>query len=211
MVISMQAIREQAIGWDVSSWCPRLNFWLEHTCKKIDGAKVLELGAGSGALSSWLADKGADTFATDVCPSPACQYMNATSIPYRDHFDIIVFKSMLGALGTFSEQQRAMLEIWLALKPGGELWFAENLAASPLHRLARRKLVPWGQIWRYVRLAEMEYFLGVFSRFELETSGLLACAGRSEGQRALLAKVDRVLGPLVPREWHYIVSGIGVK
>ena len=39
------------------------------------------------------------------------------------------------------------------------VFFAENLVASPLHTLFRRRFVKWGTEWRYVSLEEMHEFL----------------------------------------------------
>ncbi len=141
--------------------------------------------------------------------------LNALSIPYRDQFDVVMFKSVLGGIGRQDDaesQARAIVEIHKSLKKGGELWFAENLVASPLHQFARRRYVKWGHTWRYVAIREMTEYLSVFSRVEYTTLGFLGAFGRTPAQRQVLGRMDRILADrLVPESWHYIMMGIAAK
>jgi SAM-dependent methyltransferase len=141
--------------------------------------------------------------------------IDATSIPYENHFDVIAFKSMLGGVGggdRIDRQQQAIDQIYKALRPGGKLLFAENLAGSPLHRFIRKRFIHWGQWWRYVSIKEMRTLLRQFSRVELRATGVLATLGRSERQRRALAAIDRtVMTRVTPREWRYLVYGIAEK
>lgn len=72
------------------------------------------------------------------------QDIDATQIPYENEFDIIVFKSIIGGIGRNDNkeiQQLVFNQIYKALKPGGQLLFAENLSASPLHRFFSKWLL----------------------------------------------------------------------
>ena len=146
------------IQWDVRSWSEALKYWEQH----VNWSTIhngLELGGREGGLSLWLALKGIKTVCSDLhgvkeAASPLHQRydvsslitykdIDATNIPYENHFDVIAFKSIIGGIGrndNIEMQKKTFSEIYKALKPGGKLLFAENLAASPLHQTLRKKL-----------------------------------------------------------------------
>lgn len=226
----MDLVRD-IIEWDVGNWSEALRFW-EHAIDWGGAPKTcLEVGAGNGGLSLWLALKGHRVVCSDVT-SPAeraarlhekygvaklIEYaaIDATDIPDRAWFDIIAFKSILGGIGRNDDrarQQRAVDEMFDALKPGGMLLFAENLRASPAHRFFRERFVGWGKSWRYVTLAEMREFLRQFATVEMRATGVIGALGRTERERNLLARVDQVvLNHLCPGEWKYLGYGLAVK
>jgi 2-polyprenyl-3-methyl-5-hydroxy-6-metoxy-1,4-benzoquinol methylase len=150
-----------------------LNYW----DRNIDWNNIgncLELGARKGGLSLWLALKGENIICSDLSNTfekasvlhkkyniikyITYQDINVLDIPYENYFDIIIFKSIIGSVGNFNSQQKAFCEIHKALKSGGKLLFADNLAASSLHQFLRKKFVEWGNSCRYVTLCEMETF-----------------------------------------------------
>lgn len=219
------------LAWDVANWSVALRFWERHG--GIDGAPLdcLEIGANRGGISAWLAAKGHRVVCSDLedCEASArplverygvdsrvrFETIDATAIPYESHFDIVVFKSVLGGVGhndAIARQRKAILAMHRALKPGGRLLFAENLAGSAVHRLLRRRFVRWGLGWRYVTIDEMRDFLQPFARVAFDTTGVLATFGRSETQRQLLAALDRAaLSAAVPPDWRYIMYGVATK
>ena len=127
------------IQWDIRSWSKVLTYW----DKNIDWDKVhngLELGGREGGLSLWLALKGKEVICSDLrnVENTARQLhlkykttslikyqgIDATNIPYEDHFCIIVFKSIIGGVGAHNNieaQKKAFSEIHKALKPAGSL------------------------------------------------------------------------------------------
>jgi len=141
--------------------------------------------------------------------------IDATDIPYTDEFDIVVFKSILGGIGRHhgkGSQAKAIKEMYKALKPNGELLFAENLSASWLHRTLRRKFVQWGSAWRYVSVAEMQELLSPFSEMKYRTLGVTGALGRGEIQRRMLGLLDQaILNYVVPESWRYIIIGVARK
>jgi SAM-dependent methyltransferase len=223
------------VGWDVRNWSAALDFWLAHTKQKISGCSALEIGSSNGGLSLWLALQGARVVCSDVGPpsenaitrhrasgvSHLIEYrsIDAVQIPYEREFDIVLFKSVLGAVGMMPDsnagkaaQAKAIAQMHRALRKGGELFFAENLIASPLHQFFRRRFVQWGSRWRYVSIAEMNGFLSPFSRVEYRTLGFAGAFGRGEAQRSALGTLDEgLLSHFVPERWRYIIVGVATK
>jgi SAM-dependent methyltransferase len=216
--------------WDVESWLPALRFWE----KRIDWERVhrcLELGANKGGLSLWLGVKGKSVVCSDLentkdkaqrfhSPSGvgaliSYEDIDATNIPYTDYFDIVIFKSLLGAVGrngNIENQRKAFRQIHKALKKGGSLLFAENLLGSLLHQILRDHFVSWGKSWRYVTIDEVRQFLSLYDSFVFETTGVLGDLGLSERQRNMLAIVDKVLlNRICPDDWKYIIYGVAQK
>jgi SAM-dependent methyltransferase len=222
------------IQWDVLSWAKILGYW----DKAIDWNGVnncLELGGRQGGLALWLTLKGKEVICSDlyncfpnsqkqaeilhkkyqVHNSITYQDIDAANIPYENYFDVIVFKSMIGGIGSNNNiaiQKKVFEEIYKALKPGGKLLFAENLIGSPLHQFARKKFVKWGTIWRYVSLNEIEQFLSSYKKYDIKSTGMTAAFGRTEWQRNLLAVFDKLFfNHICPDNWKYICFGIAEK
>jgi SAM-dependent methyltransferase len=229
----MQRDREllrDVLQWDVQSWKTALDFWAIALGNR-SGLNCLEIGAGSGGLSLWLALRGHHVTCSDrtevartaaelhrkygVAGTITYADVDATTIDFEECFDVVVFKSVLGGIGRaerMDRQELAVREMHKALKPGGQLLFAENGAASPLHQLMRKRFVPWGAEWRYPTRDEMRHLLAPFSRVDLRATGFLAAFGRSERQRDLLAFFDRWgFKRVVPESLSYIFYGSAVK
>jgi SAM-dependent methyltransferase len=227
----MDTLLLDIIEWDVVNWSSSLNFWERHTSHNLATVSALELGSRHGGLSLWLALKGSRVKCTDLnipteqavekhkkyAVSHLIEYeaVDAMNIPYDGQFDIVLFKSVLGGIGwnnNVQNQKKAIDQIYYALKPGGELFFVENLIGSPLHRFVRIHFVKWGRQWRYVSINEMKNYLLPFSEVKYECSGVLGAFGRNERQRCYLGKADRfIVNKIIPDEWKYIISGIAVK
>ncbi len=223
-------IKSDILQWDINTWSAALTYWE----KRVDWRKVnncLELGGRQGGLSLWIALKGKHVICSDlehveltahslhlkhqVQSFIQYQDIDATNIPYENHFDIIIFKSIIGGIakiGGIEIQQKVFDEIRKALKPGGKLLFAENLIASPIHQFARKNFNKWGNYWRYLTIEETESFLSKYSKVEYNTSGFIAAFGRSEQQRSALSKIDYfLLNKIVPAKWKYVIYGVAEK
>ncbi len=227
---SIKYLRE-IIEWDFINWSVALTYWENNASSECSNAAVLEIGAYNGGLALWLAQKGSKVICSDLNgPTEAArqkhtkykvqysiQYaaINALDIPYNSFFDIIIFKSVLGGIGRNNKkdlQIQTISQIYKALKPGGELLFAENLVASPIHRFFRRHFVKWGTEWRYVSVQEIKEFLSIFSDFKFTTVGFLGAFGRTDWQRNILGVLDRIIfNYITPRSWKYIIIGIAKK
>jgi 2-polyprenyl-3-methyl-5-hydroxy-6-metoxy-1,4-benzoquinol methylase len=218
------------IQWDTMNWSQALQCWNRAFPLGLSGKKCLEIGSSAGGLSLWAASKGARVLCTDIvlpgtrAASLHAQYgvqdlvsyatLDASTMSFREEFDIILFKSVLGAIGRTSatQQDAAVRRMYEALKPGGCLLFAENLRGSRMHRALRKHFVSWSANWRYVSLQEMRSYLRCFAQVAIKTCGVVAAFGRNEVQRHILGRLDRaLLTPLFPAAWHYIVYGIAQK
>jgi SAM-dependent methyltransferase len=221
---------KDVIQWDVVNWSKALRFWDVNAVGTTAQSVALELGSYQGGLSLWMALKGASVVCSDLTnPESSAgilhrkynantiQYetMNATDIPYENHFDFILFKSILGGIGRNGRkdlQIRAMEQIYRALKPGGKLLFAENLAGCPVHRLLRGRYVSWGKSWRYITIGEAEEFCKDFNSFRYITRGFLGTFGKTEVQREILGWIDSILlDNIIPKRMRYILIAIAEK
>jgi|688.fasta_scaffold17142_7 SAM-dependent methyltransferase len=215
--------------WEVRTWSRAYPLW-HSTLAAIprENQQALALGERDGGLSLMLAEHGFVTVCSDLHgPTDRAKEMHksfgwdewmtyesidALAIPWPDaSFDVVVFKSLIGALSTREKQAQALREMHRVLKPGGVLLFAENLTGTALHRWLRKRFVAWDSYWRYLRLPEEMDLFAPFGKVDLHTTGLLANLGRSETQRDLLARLDALLMPLVPVSCRTVVFGVATK
>lgn len=216
----------EILGWDVGTWSVALDAWRPYIESVGTTLDCLEVGAGPGGPSLWMASHGHEVTCTNRSDSRALasplheQFsqssrisyhdIDVTDIPWRDRFDVVVFKSVIGGVQPLGREgrSRALGEIRRALRPGGVLLYAENVRATALHGLARaaarrRRSGPW----HYPTLAELESELSEFSVHTLETTGVLAMFGLTEGQRRLFTRVDRRVLNRLPPSWRYVAYG----
>jgi SAM-dependent methyltransferase len=225
------SILADVIEWDVINWSSALQFWEAHTHQNLNSVNALEIGARNGGLSLWLALKGSHVLCTDLDGeiqsahkkhekyqvAELIQYaqVNALDMNFKEQFDVIVFKSVLGGVGGNNQTERqatTIKNIYSALKPGGELFFVENLSASPIHKFFRNKFVKWGNSWNYVTIRGMRTFLAEFSEVECQVNGFLGAFGRTETQRKIFGKIDNgLLNFIIPDSWKYIIAGVARK
>jgi len=218
-----KALVKDIIQWDVSNWSRLLTLWqpiIESNTHK----KALAIGEREGGLSLWLALNNKTVICSDYKLSqktPLALHKkynieknisyaeeDATALSFEENsFDIVIFKSIVGDLKSKSNQEKALKEAYRVLKPGGYFLFAENLKATKVHQFARKKFTNWGKYWIYPTLKEFEQNCTQFNSFEYQTRGFLATFGRSEKQRSFLAKIDKLLKPIIPKSWQYILLG----
>ncbi|MBL4706006.1 MAG: methyltransferase domain-containing protein [Flavobacteriales bacterium] len=215
------------IQWDIENWSKALPFW-EPFLPAGEGLKVGAFGEREGGLSLWLAQKGfqveCSDFNADMAPAQelhkkhevdhlvSYSKQDITQSTFEDnHFDVVLFKSVIGALGDKDRQEKAFKELYRVLKPGGLLIFAENTVATKMHEFARKKFNNWGDRWRYIKIDETKEMLSDFSDMKFKSQGLMATFGRNEGQRRAITKMGKPVSKLVPNNWNYILFGACVK
>ena len=102
--------------------------------------------------------------------------------------------------------------MYKALKPGGELLFAENLTSTKWHKFFRNKFTAGKFFWRYVTKEEIIGMLSLFSQYKYIAKGFLGAFGRNRKQRNILGRIDQtLLDHLIPESWRYIIIGIAKK
>jgi len=214
--------------WDTISWSRALLIW--HKYLKLNrGNYALEIGGRRGGLSLMLAKEyGMKVVCSDLKnpketvkllhqkheTNHKIQYdaVDCMRIGYKDNtFDIVIFKSVLGALGTYEKQSLAFQEILRVLKPGGVVLFAENLECSFFHIYLRRIFVSWSSYWRYPKLNDINLFLKNFNFVEINTTGFFATFARAKFIRTLLSYFDVVNDKILPKKNKYIVYGAAIK
>ncbi len=226
----MDELIKDIVEWDVLNWSKAIDFWSDEIDIKTNHLTCLELGGRKGGLSLWLAMSDNTVICSDI-ESPkeyaialhtkhnctdkiSYQSVNATNIPFENQFDIVVFKSILGGIssnGNDKLQKKTIDQIYKSLKPNGKLLFAENLEASFLHKGFRKLFVKWGKGWNYLKYKEVGNVFGSFERFKYETVGFFGTFGRTEKQRQILSKLDRIVDPIIPKNKKYIVYGFAEK
>jgi SAM-dependent methyltransferase len=223
---------EDIFGWDVITFAPALEHWQRYVTADLTRSTALEVGAGqSGGLSLWLALQGCDVVCStlgEVSPRVRAlhrrygvghrvRYANIDVLAFdeREAFDVIAFKSILGGIGAngHAERQRdAIQRLHAALKPGGNLLFAENVAATRIHAAARARFGAGKDGWRYPTTRELSALLRPFASVQGRTAGFLGTWGSSELQRRASGRVDAFLCRwLVPASWQYAMMGVAIK
>jgi len=215
--------------WDVESWSRAVHVWRTGLERLPSSATGLDIGGRNGGLTLFLVkEKGISMVCSDlsnpkdhaiklhkqknITDKVAYAAVDCTNISYEDNtFDIVVFKSVIGALGDFNRQQQAINEMHRVLKPGGVLLFAENQEATKLHMFLRKKLVRWSSYWRYLKSRDMATFLSPFSHKEIRTTGFFAVFAPEGTLRKMAAIVDRMICKVIPGSFHYITYGYAVK
>jgi len=222
-------ILKDIVQWDIKTWAKALPFWENNVAIKKE-MKALAIGEREGGMSLWLALKGVNVTCTDYndFPEETSQLhkrhkvnekivydkgvdVTDLSMYPKNSFDIVVFKSVLGALSKKERQQKAFDEMRRVLKPGGAILFAENSKGSKLHVSLRKKFIKWSSYWRYLDYNKDQDLFASFSSVKLTTKGFFATFGRSEKQRKALATFDSVIQPILPPSLNYVIFGVLTK
>ena len=214
--------KKDIVEWDVDNWWNYIDF-INRSNIDFKGKRILDIGGRYGGLSLYSAlVGGAEILCTDkLPPSPKAialhrrygvsdkiryEQMDVTAIPdkYNNFFDIVVFKSVIGAVEAYGSAHsgRLMAEnIKRVLKPGGVLIFSENLKSTRIHQLLRKSN---NFSWVY---QDRDSIHALFSNMEIMDEkffGFLGCFCRNEKIRPILSKMDKLISPIIPASWKYI-------
>ena len=214
--------------WDIISWSRAMRIWRKYL--EINrGNYALEIGGRRGSISLMLAKEyDMKVIRSDINnPGPTAELLHdkyslkhkieykavdCTEIVYEDNtFDVVLFKSVIGALGSVEKQMLAFQEIQRVLKPGGVLLFAENLKSSALHMYLRRKFVVWSTYWRYPELKDIYIYTKEYNHIELNTTGFFANLISNHFVRVIFSYFDLVFEKILPKKLRYIVYGAAIK
>lgn len=211
--------QKDVLQWDVYNWSRALSFWEKHAELK-PGMRALGIGERGGGLSLWLAKKGLQVTCTDYNSFPestaqlhkrygvdhqvSYEKQDATALDYPDAtFDVVIIKSVLGALSEKERQQKAINEFYRVLKPGGQLLLAENAEATRFHGAVRKRFARWSEYWRYLH---PQKDLDLFSAFPVKlytSTGFWGFVGKGRLETPM-RWADKLSAPFVPKSWHYI-------
>jgi len=221
---------EDIVGWDVGTWSRAVRFWDAQLGRDGESLDCLEMGAGPGGPSLWLASRGhrvvcSNLMNTGAMARPlherrgvtsliAYEDIDAASIPYTSRFDVIVFKSVLGGIGSnFASSKQAIDGMRAALKPGGRVFFAENLRGGILHRIVRALANRHrNAAWRFMTVGQYREMFRAFSSLSVDSTGVVAVFGLTERHRRALATIDdAVFNRVMPRSGRYMIYGVATK
>lgn len=111
-----KALRKSVVQWDVKNWSRAMSLWEKELSDNLAGKKVLDIGGGGGGLSIFFALKGAEVLCTDltldrkeeaqrnferwgVSDKIRYEQLDVTKMSFKQEFDVIVFKSVMGGVG----------------------------------------------------------------------------------------------------------------
>ena len=212
------------IDWDIPNWSRALQYLDKHRHTEFYGKKVLEIGSGYGGLSFWAASNGAKVLCSDiVAPSEVAinmakkykiknikfEKLNVLEMPYRDEFDFVLFKSVLGGIcrsNNFSDLKRIMYGIHDVLKPAGECLFIENMNGTFLHQYLRKRYGAGKNMWHYSSMEDFTDLSKPFKFVKYRTFGFLG--GGEFLLKNFRSKMDFYFEKIIPATWNYIYAGI---
>jgi len=85
------------------------------------------------------------------------------------------------------------------------------LQGSILHRLTRSAFVPWGKSWRYLKIKELNKWLSVFEKKEIQATGFFAAfVSGPKWLKMAAAKLDALL-LFIPEKSRYVAFGYAQK
>ena len=140
--------------------------WLAVSNAAAPGARVLELGCGTGALACMLAAQGFRVTAIDVSAS-AIQFARSMAarrsvaiefevgnvcdrVASAGHFDVVIDSHLLHCIAFPDERRRLLAGVSAALAPGGEFWVDTMVLGDGLEATPTRRIDDAGIVWSAV-------------------------------------------------------------
>lgn len=217
------------INWDVDTWSEILPYW-DNQLKNFDKSNTIciEIGAREGGISLWMAMNGFKIICSDnyydledakklhikyrVEKKVFYKKVNVLNWNEKAKYDIIIVKSVLGALQTEERIKTAIENIYNNLNDNGIILFAENSRALFLHRLFRSKFTDWGRIWYYFDETSLKRIFKSFQILDFQFNGVSAVFANRLGLSKPFYKLDKyILNKIVPDKMKYMVYGYAKK
>ena len=130
----------------------------------------------------------------------------------KNKYDVIIIKSVLGALQNEKMIEQAIKNIYENLKEGGILLFAENSKATFLHQQFRKRFTDWGNIWFYFDEKSIKRLFKKMKVIEVKYNGILAVFGNRIGLSKIFSKLDKlILNKIAPNKMKYMLFGYAKK
>lgn len=228
MKMADSRIIDHIIVWDIKNWSKFILFCEKYLPNDPQGKIALEIGARQGGLSLYLALKGFSVICSDLyspeitaniihaqyslCDKIKYESIDILDINYPDNFfDLVAFKSVLGALNDEEKQRMAFNEIYRILKPTGILIFAENARGTLIHHFMRKIFTQRLSYWRYITISEIREYSKIFRHSNLECYGFLGFIGWNEKVRNILGSLDSLINRFILESWKYIIFAYFMK
>jgi len=211
------------IQWDIEVWKNTLTVWQKFLPNN-KNLKVLCIGEREGGLSLWFALQGFEVTCSDYklkadksLPLHKKYESGSLNINYKqldvlnldlqtDAYDIIAFKSVLGGLSTEANVIKAISELNRTLKPGGQIYFAENIKSSILHQVLRKRFTKWSSYWYYPSYSSLtNLFSSTFKKEEYCSFGFFNIFGKGPLKKIMLFFEKRIR---MPQSLRYMALGV---
>lgn len=127
-------------------------------------------------------------------------------------YNVIVLKSVFGALQNEISINSAVDNIFRNLKKGGILLFAENSKGTFFHQKLRKKYTDWGNIWFYFDDELIKRLFDKFEVVEVRHNGVLTVLGNRIGLSTIFSKLDKYFfNKITPNRVKYMLFGYAKK
>ena len=222
-------IKNDILNWDVETWSEILPFW-ENQLEKLDKSNsiCIEIGSRDGGISLWMAMNGFQItcsdnyYDLDEAKRLHKKYKVEQKVFYKkvdllnwnekEKYDVIVMKSVLGALQTEERIEKAIENIYDNLNENGILLFAENAKGSYFHRKLRRRFTDWGAIWFYFDERSLRKAFNPFQKVKYQFNGISGVFANRLKLSRIFSIFDKiVLNKIVPNQMKYMVYGYAKK
>lgn len=217
------------INWDVETWKEILPYWEEQLVEYEKTTSVcIEIGARDGGITLWMALNGfkmicsdnyydledAKKLHTEYKIIEGVEYKKVDLLNWQEEgrYDVIVLKSVFGALQNEISINTAVDNIFRNLKKGGILLFAENSKGTFFHQKLRKKYTDWGNIWFYFDDELIKTLFDKFEVVEVRHNGVLTVLGNRIGFSTIFSKLDKYFfNKITPNRVKYMLFGYAKK
>lgn len=217
------------IEWDVPNWSSILDTWYPIVSKLSPDAKILAVGERNGGLSLWLALAGYKVDCTDrVEPTEIAKtlhkkYNVSDRVTYKtidvvndnlpeQAYDLVISKSVFGGLKenyadsssrTNIARQKAVNNIYKAIKPGGYLLSADNTRGSYLLNFLRKKNNK-DKNWHFFTPKEIELIFSSFQSIQISYFGVIPTLFSNRSFNRVIYFLNKYILAFMPANTRYI-------